>query len=151
MIQDVQVIPLVQHTDERGHLTELLRASDQHFVKFGQVYVVSTGKAGTVRAFHKHAVQWEWFYISHGHARFVLVDDRPDSTTYGEQLSVVIGEDNPCLLVIPPGVHHGHMPLEDDTQLVAVTSDVYNRERPDEVRVPANSFGVEWKLTGNAA
>ena len=46
------------------------------------------------------------------------------------------------MIVVPPGVYHGWMSLEDDTQLVSTASEVYNREKPDEVRIPPNSFGT---------
>jgi dTDP-4-dehydrorhamnose 3,5-epimerase len=60
----------------------------------------------------------------------------------------VIGSRNPSLLVVPPGVFHGWMSLEDDTQMISVASEVYVREKPDEVRVPPDSFGDVWKVKG---
>lgn len=147
-IQGVEVVSLVAHMDDRGYLVEILRASDPHFTKFGQVYLVGDVKAGTIRAFHKHEALWDWFFISHGVAKFVLQDDRPDSPTYGNLMTVVTGDRRPALVVVPPGVFHGWMALEDDTQLISVASDVYNREKPDEVRIPPESFGDVWAVKG---
>jgi dTDP-4-dehydrorhamnose 3,5-epimerase-like enzyme len=72
--------------DDRGYLIEIARVMDSagpHSVvhQFGQVYLVGDMRAGTVRAFHKHAELWDWFFINHGSAKFVLSDDRPDSPT----------------------------------------------------------------------
>ena len=91
MIQDVKVVPLVFHVDDRGYLIEILRSTDEHFTRFGQVYLVGDSTRGTIRAFHKHARLWDWFFISHGSAKFVLRDDRPDSPTYNEMQIVVTG------------------------------------------------------------
>jgi dTDP-4-dehydrorhamnose 3,5-epimerase len=148
VIKDVSLVDLVARTDDRGYLIEILRATDPHFTKFGQVYLVGDLARDTIRAFHKHAALWDWFFISHGTAKFVLVDDRPDSPTLGEQNTFVVGSRNPALLVVPPGVYHGWMSLEDDTQMISTASDVYNREKPDEVRIPPDSFGDVWSVKG---
>lgn len=148
MIKDVKLVNLVAHVDDRGYLIEIIRATDDHFTKFGQIYLVGDFIRGVIRAFHKHSVLWDWFFISHGAAKFILKDDRSDSPTYKEMNTFVIGSRNPGLLVVPPGVYHGWMSLEDDTQMVSTASEVYNRENPDEVRIPPDSFGVEWEVKG---
>lgn len=142
------VQPLQTHVDDRGYLIEILRASDPCFTKFGQVYLVGDLKAGTVRAFHKHARLWDWFFISRGAAKFVLRDDRSDSPTRGVMQTVVTGERNPVLIAVPPGVYHGWVALADDTQLISTASEVYNREAPDEERIPPDSFGDVWSVVG---
>lgn len=153
MIKDVQVVPLVAHMDDRGYLIEIARRADDpepHGVvhRFGQVYLVGDMVRGTVRAFHKHKELWDWFFISHGSAKFVLVDDREDSPTKDEMMTIVIGQRKPALIVVPPGVYHGWMSLEDDTQMVSTASHTYNHQQPDEVRIPPDSFGDLWTVEG---
>lgn len=148
MIEGVKQIELKAHVDDRGYLIEILRASDEHFTKFGQVYLVGNFSRGTIRAFHKHNVLWDWFFISHGAAKFVLVDDRKESKTYKQTDVFVASSHNPSLIVVPPGVYHGWMSLEDDTQLISTASEVYNREKPDEVRVSPDTFGDIWQVKG---
>ncbi len=147
-IDGVELHPLVAHVDDRGYLIEILRSTDSHFTNFGQVYMVGDVKAGTTRAFHKHNKLVDWFFISHGTAKFVLYDDREDSPTYKTIRTIVAGDRNPALVVVPPGVFHGWMSLADDTQLISTASDVYNRENPDEVRIPPDSFGDVWTVKG---
>jgi dTDP-4-dehydrorhamnose 3,5-epimerase len=152
LIQDVKVIDLAAHVDDRGYLIEIARQAgggEAHAVihRFGQVYLVGNMARGTVRAFHKHRDLWDWFFISHGSAKFVLRDDRQDSPTYGEMMTVVAGERRPRLIAVPPGVWHGWVSLEDDTQMVSVASHTYNREIPDEVRTAPDSFGDIWSVT----
>ncbi len=153
MIEGVKVIELTVREDDRGYLIEIARTatdSEPHAVvhQFGQVYLVGDPVRGTIRAFHKHNELWDWFFISHGSAKFVLKDDRPDSPTYGEMMTIVASARNPKLIVVPPGVYHGWMSLEDDTQLISTASHVYNRENPDEVRIPPDSFGDVWTVKG---
>src|SRR5215831_21136228 len=102
MIEGVKVIELTTHEDDRGYLTEIARHagdSEPHAVvhQFGQVYLVGDPARGTIRAFHKHEELWDWFFISHGSAKFVLRDDRKASPTYGEMQTIVSGERNPAL------------------------------------------------------
>lgn len=153
MIKEVKCIDLVLREDERGYLTEIARQAgdkESHGVihQFGQIYLVGDPVRGTIRAFHKHQELWDWFFISHGGAKFVLKDDRPESPTYGEMMTVVASGRKPLLIVVPPGVYHGWMSLEDDTQMVSVASHTYNREKPDEVRISPDSFGDVWTVKG---
>ena len=153
MIEGVWVIPLTVHIDDRGYLIEIARQAgdpEPHGVlhEFGQAYLVGNATRGVIRAFHKHLQVWDWFTFGHGSAKVVLVDDRDDSPSRGERMVLVIGERNPVLVAVPPGVYHGWMSLEDDTQLIGLASQVYNREDPDEVRVPPDFFGDVWAVKG---
>lgn len=153
MIDGVKRIPLTAHCDDRGYLIEVVRAvgdGQPHSVvhQFGQVYLVGNPARGAVRAFHKHAELWDWFFIAAGSAKFVLRDDRPESPTYEELNSFVIGDRNPSLLVVPPGVFHGWMSLEDQTMMVSTASHTYNHAQPDEVRIPPDSYGDVWTVKG---
>ena len=147
-IHGVALVPLVARTDDRGYLIEILRAVDPHFTKFGQIYIVGNFARGVIRAFHKHASLWDWFFISHGAAKFVLVDDRKESSTFQHMNVFVTSGRNPSLIAIPPGVYHGWMSLEDDTQMISIASEVYKREKPDEFRIPPDSFGDVWTVNG---
>lgn len=150
MIKDVELIQLTAHGDDRGFLTEIYRTDTEYHKRFGgdinQVYIVEDPVRGTIRAFHKHSQLWDFFFISHGSAKFTLRDDRIDSETYKEINEFVLGEKRRYLLVVPPEVYHGWISLEDDTQLISVASHTYNPDNPDEVRVPPNSFNYDWGI-----
>ncbi len=148
VIADVENISLVARVDDRGYLIEIVRASDPYLTKFGQVYLVGNLTKNTIRAFHKHLVMWDLFFINHGAAKFVLVDDRPESATYKEMNTIVASDRNPSMIVVPPGVFHGWMSLQDDTQMISTATEVYVRDKPDEVRVPPDSFGDVWAVKG---
>ena len=145
-ILDVEINSLTTRIDDRGYLTEIVHFNDKFFKKFGQVYLVGDFIRGTIRAFHKHEKLWDYFFISHGSAKFALVDDRPESPTYKNIMTVVLSDKSYSLLVVPPGVYHGWMSLEDDTQMISTATEVYNRENPDETRVPFDSFNYDWNI-----
>jgi len=152
-INDVQVIPLTVYEDDRGTLMEIARATvntgEPHAVvhEFGQQYVVSNPTAGVIRAFHKHQNMWDFFCIVHGKAKFVLVDDRKNSSTYEQCMEIIASQSTPKLIVVPPGVWHGWMSLVDDTQLLSIASKPYDRYNPDEERIPYDSFEKDfWRV-----
>ena len=145
-IDGLEIVPLKVHLDDRGYLFEVIH--DYDMPKFGQVYVVGDPTGETIRAFHKHDVLWDYFCIVKGSAKFVFVDDRKDSKTYKEQEIIILSEKTPKMVVVPPGVYHGWMSLEDNTILLSTGSETYNAESPDEHRIPFDSFGDIWTVKG---
>ena len=111
MIQDVVVKPLKVIADERGYLMEMLRCDDPFFQSFGQVYC-SVAYPGVVKGWHYHKVQWDHFVIVSGMMKVVLYDMREGSPTKGEVNEFFMGEKNPVLVRIPPGVPHGMKGME---------------------------------------
>jgi len=152
-IEGIRRIPLSLHTDDRGSLVEIARRSGapgDHSVvdEFGQVYLVESPARGTIRGFHRHRDLWDFFFVSVGSAKVILVDDREGSRTQHTLQEVVLSRLAPQLLVIPPGIYHGWMSLEDHTQLVSVASEPYDRENPDEERIPPDTYGDVWTVRG---
>lgn len=101
--------------------------------------------AGTVKAWHIHKIQTDWWYVAHGVILAVLHDLRPDSETRGETNEFFLGDDrDPIVLKIPPGVAHGCRCLSGPADLFYVTSHVYNPE--DEGRIPHDDpdIGYDW-------
>lgn len=142
--KELRLIP-----DERGYLMEMLRADDEIFAKFGQVYL-SVAYPGVVKGWHYHKVQTDYFTIVKGMMKVVLYDGRPDSPTKGEVNECFIGELNPLLVVIPPGVLHGMKAIGDAPgYLVNCPTETYNYGEPDEYRVDPHGDDVpyDWDLT----
>jgi len=138
-IKELRVIP-----DERGWLMEILRADDALFTKFGQVYL-STVYPGAVKGWHYHKVQRDNLCVVKGMAKLVLYDSRNDSSTKGQLMELFIGEKNPLLVSIPPGVLHGMKGISNEpTLFVNVPTEVYNYSEPDEFRVDPHSGEVPY-------
>jgi len=53
MIDGVKIVPLRQIVDERGKIMHMLKATDPHFIKFGEIYF-SCAWPGAVKAWHIH-------------------------------------------------------------------------------------------------
>lgn len=148
MIEGVQTRHLRCNIDERGRLWEILRADDDLFVRFGQVYV-TTAHPGVVKAWHAHRKQTDFFTVIQGAAKFVLHDMRPDSPTRGETAEFFMGRDNLLLITIPPGVYHGFKCVGTE-ECIALNcpTEPYNASAPDELRLPPDSPEIpyDWSL-----
>jgi len=49
MIDGVKVVPLRQVVDERGKIMHMLKATDPHFIRFGEIYFPAPGPARSRR------------------------------------------------------------------------------------------------------
>jgi dTDP-4-dehydrorhamnose 3,5-epimerase len=107
----LKVIP-----DERGRLMEILRADDEGFRSFGQVYM-TTNYPGVVKAWHRHEKQEDMVACVKGMIKLVLYDPRPDSPSTGTVNEFFIGEHNPMLVRVPAGVYHGWKGISEEHRL----------------------------------
>ncbi|MFH1403051.1 MAG: dTDP-4-dehydrorhamnose 3,5-epimerase family protein [Candidatus Altiarchaeota archaeon] len=147
IIEGVLVKKLKPIHDDRGWLMEIMRRDDDIYDEFGQVYM-TTAYPGVIKAWHSHRNQDDHFCVLKGMAWVALYDDREDSPTHGEVMEFNMGEDNPLLVKIPRGVHHGFTPSRDEIAYVLnVPTNTYNYKEPDEIRVPhdAEHIPYEWK------
>ena len=131
--------------DERGWLTEILRADDEIFRKFGQVYVSAT-YPGVVKAWHYHQRQIDYFACVAGMVKLVLVDTRDDSHTRGAINEFFIGTQNPLLVEVPNLVYHGWKCISTEPSLVVnAPTEPYDYEHPDEYRLePHGTLPYDW-------
>ena len=132
--------------DERGRLGEIMRCDDPWFEKFGQVYFTTT-YPGVVKAWHFHRKQTDHFYVVQGTVKIGLYDSREDSPTKGTVHELYLGEHNPGLARIPPGVQHGWMCVGcDEAIIVNIVSEAYNYAEPDEFRTHphVNDIPYDW-------
>lgn len=118
MIDGVKIVPLRQIVDERGKIMHMLKATDPHFIKFGEIYF-SCAWPDTVKAWHIHQTMTVNNAVLSGRAKLVLFDLREDSPTRGELQEIFLGEDNYVLVQIPPGIANGYKAYGDKMVILA--------------------------------
>lgn len=146
LIDGVRTKRLNVLSDERGRLMEMLRCDDEIFLKFGQVYL-TTAYPGVVKAWHYHRLQTDHFVCVRGMMKVVLYDPREDSPTRGLINEFFIGDWNPMLIQIPPGVYHGFKCVSEHEAIVINTvTEPYNYVQPDEFRLDPhdNDIPYDW-------
>ena len=106
VIDGVLIHPLKQIPDERGKVAHMLKATDSHFEKFGEIYF-SFVYPGVVKGWHRHSKMTINYAVPIGMVKLVLYDDRPNSPTQSQIQEIFLGEANYCLVKVPPMVWNG--------------------------------------------
>ena len=147
MIKGVKIIRLQQIVDERGKIMHMLKATDEHFIAFGEIYF-SCAWPGTIKAWHVHQTMTVNNAVVSGRAKLVLFDMREDSSTKDELQEIYLGEDNYVLVQIPPGIANGYKAYGD--KMVILANAATEPHDPDEM-IRLDPFTAEipydWALT----
>lgn len=101
-IEGVIIRPLKKIPDERGTIMHGVR-SDNILNEFGEVYFKKLYK-GVVNGWHVHKTLILNYICIYGMIKLVLYDMREGSPTKGNLMEIFFGEDNYCMVHIPPGI-----------------------------------------------
>lgn len=118
MIDGVLVQPLRRIADERGSVMHMLKETDPHFERFGEIYF-STVYPGVVKGWHIHDRMALNYAVPHGMIKMVLYDDREGSPTRGEVQEIFVGEQNHVLVHVPARVWNGFKGMGAGAAVVA--------------------------------
>lgn len=118
MVSGAHVVPLRRIPDERGTIMHMLRATDGHFIQFGEMYF-STIYRDIVKGWHRHVEMTLNYACIFGRVKVVLYDEREESPSHGVIEEIFLGPDNHALVVIPPGVWSGFKGMSDPFSIVA--------------------------------
>ncbi len=146
MIAGVVVKPLRKIPDERGCVMHMLRADDPEFERFGEIYF-STVRPGAIKAWHLHTEMTLNYAVVAGMIKLVLYDDREGSPTRGEIQELFVGDENYCLVKVPPLVWNGFKGIGAREAIVANCATIPHR--PDEIRrldPLRGSIAYDWSL-----
>lgn len=148
LIDGVKHIPINCYVDDRGYLTQLIQSTDDLLPSISRIYVTGNFSKGVIRGFHKHFKEWKGFFVPKGAAKFVLVDDREESGTFKQIDTYVLSSNRPSILIIPTGVYNGWVSLDDDTILIGISNEPLDKDNPDDVRIPPDTYGDVWTVKG---
>jgi dTDP-4-dehydrorhamnose 3,5-epimerase len=146
LIDGVRVQPISLWPDDRGYFLEILRfghgpAGD--FPENSTQISAALSYPGTIKAFHFHRYQTDYWAPVTGMLQVALVDLRAGSPALGRRNTFYLGTLRPWQLLIPPGVAHGYKVLgAEPAVLVYVTNRFYNPE--DEGRIPHDHPGIQY-------
>ncbi len=139
------------HVDERGSFLRTFCARE--FAAAGldarvaQTSLALNRRAGTLRGLHYVAspsTEAKLVRCVRGRAFDVLVDLRPNEPTFRSWISMELSPDGGQAVFIPPGVAHGYLTLEDETDLLYQMTDPHDPEAARGVRYDDPAFGIAW-------
>lgn len=143
-IEGVHVFKFTEAVDQRGFWTRLFDLGhpclvDNGLDPFVQMSLSFNKSQGTFRGLHyleESAREWKFVAIAQGSVRDFSLDLRPDSTTFGEAMEVRLSRTELSAILLPPGVAHGFLTLEDNSSLVYAMTAMYH---------PDIDKGVNWR------
>jgi dTDP-4-dehydrorhamnose 3,5-epimerase len=150
LIAGVRIQPFPIWPDDRGYFAEIARIGQGLPADFPAATTqvsMALSYPGTIKAFHYHVEQTDFWVPVNGMLQVVLVDLRPDSLTFGLRNTLYVGTMRPWQILIPPGVGHGYKVIGlSPAMLVYVTNRVYNPK--DEGRIVHDEPGInyDWEL-----
>lgn len=145
MIDGVKVVPLRRIPDERGTVMHMLRATDPHFIRFGEIYF-STVYRGVVKGWHRHRDMTLNYACVFGRIKLVLYDER-DTATKGKLQELFLGPDDYSLVVIPPGIWSGFKGMSDPYAMVAnCASHAHDPSRSERIDPFENHIPYRWEV-----
>ena len=144
MIDGMHVVPLQRFSDERGSVLLMLKETDPHFVRFGEIYF-STVYRGVVKAWKNHRRMHANYACVHGRVKVVLHDARESSPTRAETMELHISPEEHALVVIPPGVWHGFQGVGDPLSILAnCATEPSDEAELERLEPTASSIPYEW-------
>ena len=149
LIKGVRVSPIAVYPDDRGYFLEIARLKTGPVADFPNDSQVSAALSypGTIKAFHFHRFQTDYWVPAQGMFQVALVDLRKQSPTFGLRNTMYVGSLRPWSIIIPPGVGHGYKVIgQDAAMLVYVTDRIYDPN--DEGRIAYNDTAInyDWEI-----
>ena len=149
LIAGVEIEPFTVWPDDRGYFLEIARMGERLAaglaVQDAQVSAAAS-YPGTIKAFHYHQKQTDYWVAVVGMFQVALADLRADSATFGAKNTLYIGTLRPWRLLIPPGIAHGYKVVGPEVGVLTyLTSRKYDPD--DEGRIPYDDTGIAYDWT----
>ena len=150
-ISGAWVIGLDKRVDERGYFARVWcqRELENRGLNSAcvQVNTALSPKAGTLRGMHFQIAPDAEVKIARclrGAAFDVLIDLRPESSTFRHWYGLTLTPESGEMLYVPEGCAHGYLTLTDETEVMYFTSRFYAANAAKGVRHNDPAFDIEW-------
>lgn len=145
------------HHDERGRFMRAWcgREFEEHGIRFSpvQANMQFNPRKGTLRGLHLQvapALEAKLVRCTRGRVFDVAVDLRAGSTSFGQWCGVELSPENGRMLYVPEQCAHGFQSIEDNSELMYLTSAFYAPECCRGARFNDPTFGIRWPIPVSA-
>src|SRR2546421_8906777 len=145
------VVEIEKFEDERGFVA--YGWSEQEFAREGlkerfvEMIVSYNIRKGTLRGMHfqnEPFAQAKLVRCTQGAIYDVVIDLRPESSTFKKWDAVELTAQNRRMFYLPGGCAHGFQTLADETEVLYQMSNVYAPDYASGVRWNDPAFGIDW-------
>jgi dTDP-4-dehydrorhamnose 3,5-epimerase len=152
-IRGAQVIDPAPRHDDRGRFMRVWCANEfaDHNITFSaaQANMGLSLRKGTIRGIHFQdapALEAKLVRCTRGAIFDIVVDLRPDSSSYGKWYGVELNADNGRMLYVPERCGHGCQSLKENTEIFYMTSEFYMPSAVRGVRFDDPTLNIQWPL-----
>ena len=147
LIEGVVIQSSTTHEDDRGTLCEIMSPHRlPHPAPLVYVYQF-TIRPGKIKGWHSHHLHDDRIFISQGHVKVVLYDNRSDSPTFGVVNELFRTEQDRTVMVIPAHVFHAHENIgATDALFISMPTRPYNHAAPDVYRLPIDTDQIPYSF-----
>lgn len=147
------VLDLERREDDRGYFARAF--CQDEFTERGLKPVIAQANvafnrfAGTLRGMHFQfppAAETKVVRCTRGAILDIIVDLRPESPTYLQNVAVRLDEDNGRSLFVPERFAHGYQTLVDGTETSYFVGEFYTPDAEGGLRADDPRLGLEWPL-----
>ncbi len=118
-INGIIIKDLIRNEDKRGWLIELFRKDMIAEEFFPEMSYISMTLPGVARGPHEHIAQTDYFcFAGPSTFRLMLWDNRKESATYKNKMSLNVGENDPKIVIVPQGIVHAYKNIGDKPGVV---------------------------------
>lgn len=147
-LNDCFLIQTPSYADERGFFREWYWAEEFPYqIVQGNT---SSSNSGVIRGLHLSVSklgQAKWISCFSGEINDVIVDVRPDSSTFLQHEIIRLSAADGQILSIPPGIAHGFASLKDDTIVGYLVSSKFDPENEVGINPLDGELGIEWGVS----
>lgn len=145
MIEGVFLTPLRIIPGENGDILHAIKVTDPTFAGFGEAYF-STVNKGAVKAWKRHRMMTLNLVVPVGEIKFVMYDDRQESSTCGKISEITLSRSNYQRLTIPLMIWMGFKGLGKGlNMLLNVTNIPHDPDEADRQDAFENDIGYNWE------
>ncbi len=139
-LKGAYLIEMSPHYDERGYFARTFCKNEfsRHglVTQFVQMNTSLSSLKGQIRGIHYQEepyAETKLLRCTKGSLLDVILDLRPESTTYQQSYGVVLSSENCKMLYIPKGFANGYKTLEDNTEISYMVDQEYVPEAQREI------------------
>ena len=125
-----------------GSVLQAMNLNDKGYVGFGEAYF-STVEFGVIRGWKCHQEMTLNLIVPEGAVRFVVYDNRKNSSTVGSFEDVILSKEYYNRLTVPPKVWVGFQGIGKDTNLLLNIANIPHDDNEVD-QVPLKSFDYSW-------
>jgi dTDP-4-dehydrorhamnose 3,5-epimerase len=145
------IIDLEKREDERGFFSRTWCSKEYEsnglIKRVVQANTSFNKRKGTLRGMHYQIspnTETKSIRCLKGAIFDVIIDLRPDSSSYKKWFGIELTAENRTMLYVPENFAHGFLTLEDNSEVYYLVSEYYAPECERGIRYDDPAFGISW-------